>query len=95
MGGLEPIAMATKDITDLQVCDAYAKYNADTTRREFPYDILQRTTGQPEKVCYRAIERAYSRDLIEFGVSLRTGWLTEKGNQLLKASQQTDGEPLI
>jgi len=35
--------MATKDITDLQVCDAYAKYNADTTRREFPYDILQRT----------------------------------------------------
>jgi hypothetical protein len=81
--------MATKDITDKRVCEAYAE--AERQRGEdwendyqFPYIILQRMTGQPEKVCYRAIERAAARDYIEFGVSLRTGWLTDKGKALLE-----------
>ena len=28
-------------------------------------------------------ERAARRDLVEYGVSLRTGWLTDKGRALL------------
>ena len=82
--------MATKHVTDLQVCAAYAEYNADPERREWPYEILQRTTGQPEKVCYRAMERACDRDLIEYGVSLRTGWLTDAGKALLAAGEAGD-----
>lgn len=50
----------------------------------WPYDLLAEWTGQPIKVCYRAMERAAERDLIEYGVSLRTGWLTDKGKALLK-----------
>lgn len=86
--------MATKDISDKLVCEAYAAYRAisDETLKTgiepvddvFPYNILQEITGQPFKVCYRAMERAADRDLIEYGVSLRTGWLTEKGKALLK-----------
>lgn len=49
----------------------------------FPYEELAGMTGAPEKVTYAACERACDRDLIEFGVSLRTGWLTEKGKALL------------
>lgn len=49
----------------------------------WPYEILAQWTGEPEKVCYRAIERASERGLIEYGVSLRTGWLSEKGKALL------------
>lgn len=85
--------MATKDISDKLVCEAYAAYRiiCDEAWKQgmlspqgaFPYDILQVATGQPFKVCYRAMERAADRDLIEYGVSLRTGWLTEKGKKLL------------
>lgn len=52
----------------------------------WPYDLLAEWTGQPIKVCYRAMERAEERGLIEYGTSLRTGWLTEKGKALLQKS---------
>ena len=86
--------MATKDITDIQVLLAYEKA-AETVggQRLYPYDILMQETGQPEKVCFRAMERASDRDLVECGVSLRTGWLTDKGKQLLeewRRGQKTD-----
>jgi hypothetical protein len=45
----------------------------------WPYDILRVWTSQCEKVCYRAMERAESRRLLECGVSLRNGWLTTEG----------------
>jgi len=51
---------------------------------KWPYEILQEVTGQPEKVCYKAMERADDRGLIDYGVSLRTGWITEEGMKLLK-----------
>jgi hypothetical protein len=78
------LTMATKDITDKQVCEAYRDSN--TKARIYPYDILMERTGQPYKVCWRAIERASRRDLIDYGVTMRTGWLTEKGKSLLAPS---------
>lgn len=79
--------MATKDITDKQVCEAYAEMEKQRDEvaidYEYPYVILQRWTGQPEKVCYRAMERADEHGYIEYGVSLRTGWLTDKGKELV------------
>jgi hypothetical protein len=50
----------------------------------FPYETLAAETSEPEKVCYRAMERAERHGLIECGVSLRTGWLTEKGKGLIR-----------
>jgi hypothetical protein len=77
--------MATKDITDLQVCQAYAEW---TEKREQMVDsLLMRATGQPEKVVYRAMERADRRGYIDYGVSLRSGWLTDKGRELVAANQ--------
>jgi hypothetical protein len=88
--------MATKDITDLQVLEAYRdswasrepglKIGAPTARR-FPYELLQERTGQPFKVCWRAMERAHGRDLVDYGVNLRSGWLTDKGKALLKEAE--------
>ena len=75
--------MSTKDVTDLDVCRAYVDARAVEFRR-YPYQFLAERTGQPEKVCYRAMERADRHGLIEYGVSLRTGWLTEKGLALLR-----------
>lgn len=96
--------MATKDITDAQVCRAVQAYN-DAIRAlpplptgpfgafgmspilyapPFPYETLAAETGQPEKVCYRAMQRAERRGLVEYGTSLRTGWLTPAGKTLLE-----------
>lgn len=76
--------MATKDISDRQVCFAYLQ--CQDLNDTWPYQLLQQTTGQAEKVCYRAMERAARRDLINYGVSLRSGWLTEKGEALLRGN---------
>lgn len=70
--------MATKDITDAQVVQAF--------RDGFPcrgLDILEERTGQPAKVCWRAAERAFERDLLDYGIGLHGAWVTEKGRDLL------------
>jgi len=77
-----------KDITDEQVLRAVIK-SRETDFTPWPYEILEAETGQPEKVCYRAMERADRRGLLEYGVSLRTAWLTDKGKALLLATPAT------
>ena len=72
--------MATKDITDKQVCEAYVEYNRN--RGAWPYEILHQRTGEHWKVCFRACERAAKRGLVDYGVSLRSGWLTTSGEKL-------------
>lgn len=57
----------------------------------WPYDLLMARTGECFKVCWKAMERACDRDLIEYGTNLRSGWLTDKGKALLRAAQQTKG----
>ena len=76
--------MARKDITDLMVCKAYQEARKPPILRLWPYDLLSEWTGEPVKVCHRAMERAVMHGLIEVGVSVRAGWLTEKGIQLLR-----------
>lgn len=76
--------MAVKDISDALVCCAYLHA---TRLHRWPYQLLAEWTGQPEKVCFRAMERAERRGLIEYGVSLRSGWLTDEGRRIVPAGQ--------
>lgn len=78
--------MATKDITDVDVCQAVRDARQSGYRR-FAHEILQDRTGQPKKVCCRAMERALSRGLIECGTSLESAWLEPAGEELLRDSQ--------
>ena len=72
--------MARKDISDKQVCQAYIDaWQTDC----WAYELLAVRTGEAEKVCFRACERAFDRRLISFGVSLRSGWITKAGKALL------------
>jgi hypothetical protein len=79
--------MATKDISDLEVVEAYIQFKVSSNlygiHDQWPYLILMAWTGECEKVCYRALERAHRRGLIEYGVSLRSGWVTQKGMGLV------------
>jgi len=68
------------DISDVEVIRAYV--NREPFGK-FAYEILAEKFGCPEIVAYRACERALNRGLLEYGVSLRSGWLTDKGKELL------------
>lgn len=74
--------MKRSDISDKEVCLAVAEY--EKTRGDFPYETLAKKFNCDEKLAYKACERASDNGLIEYGVSLRTGWLTEKGKELIK-----------
>lgn len=85
--------MARKDISDLQVCMAYLQArerNRDrVTDLVWPEDLLATLTGQPVKVCLRAMERAADRGYIDWGVSLRAGWLTSMGEALVNTNHRS------
>jgi hypothetical protein len=77
------------DISDRDVCLAYKEYHKRMEKQGYekpyyPYEFLSKHTGKNEVACFKACERAERRGFIEYGVSLRTGWLTEKGEELIK-----------
>lgn len=76
--------MSMKDVPDELVCRVVVAFQDRGLHGPYPYERLAALTGEPEKVCYRAMERAADRGLLEYGVSLRTAWLTPKGIELLK-----------
>ena len=74
--------MSRKNVSDIQVIQAYLVCKG--VLPIFPYTYLSELTGEPEKVCYRAMERACRRGYIEYGVSLRSGWVTDAGHEKLR-----------
>lgn len=71
--------MSRKDITDEQVVQACRETLGTITAAA---DLLEERTGQPYKVVIRAMERALSRGLIEYGSTIRRAWPTDKGDAL-------------
>lgn len=72
--------MKRKDITTKMVLLAYIE---SKKTKYFPYDILMRETNAPFKVVWSAMKRDYDKGFINACVSLRSGWLTEKGYEFL------------
>lgn len=77
--------MTVKDISDLTVCVAIAERVRRQSRGAYAgaSRMLCEITCRPRKVCERAIERAASRGLIEWGSHLERCWLTASGESLL------------
>jgi hypothetical protein len=76
--------MARKDVTDAMVVQAACWRSMGGPRVVVS---LMAHTGQCEKVVIRALERSYARGLIECGTSITTPWLTEAGEELLRAAR--------
>jgi hypothetical protein len=73
-------------ISDEMVCKAYVYYQenfAGKGSEKFPYDILHEWTGEDFQVCYESMERTCRNGFVEYGVSLRTGWITKEGKELI------------
>jgi len=84
--------MATKHISMIQVLKAQKQYLKNPNKK-WGYEILQDETGQCAKVCYRAMEKAASLNLIDYGVSIGTAWITKKGMKLLAESDNNNPTP--
>ena len=78
--------MSRKSVPDELVCKAIKERLNSGWPPICTLELLQTWTGEPEKVCYAAMERADDHGLIEWGVSLRTAWLTDKGKALLSVT---------
>lgn len=83
--------MAMKNITDLQVLVAvdHAKQLRGVGNEVWPDILLAETTEQPYKVCFRCLERAIERGYLEYGTSVRSAWITDKGHLLLNEQPNT------
>ena len=72
--------MSRKSISDIAVLQAYVESKEmNFSHRIYPDEILKNRFNEPEKVVYSAMLRACKKDFIDYGVSLRCGWITEKG----------------
>lgn len=84
--------MKRSDISDLQVCLAIAargEIQREVPRKGcWPDDALMEQLGCSRKVARRAMERADHRGYIDYGSSIRSAWLTEKGKQLIQSQKE-------
>lgn len=80
--------MKRHDISTLIVL--LAAESAHSEKRFMTWEYIQKMTGAPEKVIYAAMKREDDRGYLEWGVSLRTAWLTNEGKAKLK---ELKGEP--
>ncbi len=46
-------------------------------------EMLWEATGRPRSDCLKALQRAADRGYLDYGVSLRTAWLTDAGLKLI------------
>ena len=78
--------MATKDISDYDCCVAatFGFGNGGSVRTG---EALVYRTGQHEKVCERAIERAVRRGYLDYGINAWNAFLTDKGRELLECQR--------
>lgn len=74
----KPRRWKRSDISDAMICQAVAS-------GEHALYFLHEKTGCPKIVIYRAMERAESRGLLEYGVSLDAAWFTDAGRAYCRA----------
>ena len=78
--------MQAKDIPDSRLLKLL---HAQRHGYPFAYRVLY-DEGVPPKVVEAKFGRFFRRGWIEYGVSLRTGWLTTKGEDALRAITEAD-----
>ena len=82
------LASAGQSVRDLLA----AAFDRDASEPPYPHEYFAER-GIPEKVVYAKMAKLDRRGLLEVGVSLRTAWLSDKGEALLAALEATRPEP--
>jgi hypothetical protein len=81
-----------KDIPDGEVLLAYERSSNENA--PYPYIQLMEKYNCPFKVAYQKMQRLSDGNYVDYGVSLRCGWLTDKGKEALKKYKDSmKGDP--
>lgn len=75
-----------KRITDKMAVQAQWEWREKmfaNKRRKYARQTLRDMTGRSLADCEKALERAVVRGYLDYGVSLRTAWLTDAGRKLI------------
>lgn len=79
---LEGDSMKRSDISTLTVLSA--ALTAHSTNQAMTWEYILWATDYPLKIIYAAIEREVNAGYLDYGVSMRTAFLTDKGKDKLK-----------
>ena len=72
-----------KDIPTKEVLEYQNKWQKNCAKSiDMPY--CYEALPYPDKVIFRKMEKLFDQGYLEYGVSLRTAWLTEKGKELIQ-----------
>lgn len=74
--------MKTSDISDREILEAVEAFHASTFGQT-PDEAL--AAKYPVKVIMSKMNKMDTRGLIDYGVSLRGAWITDKGRDYLKS----------
>jgi hypothetical protein len=74
--------MQLKDILIKEVLEQQQKW-WDNKDLPFTYEVLGKKYGS-EKLIFRKMEQLEMEGYLEYGTSLRTAWLTDKGLAIIK-----------
>lgn len=77
--------MSRKHVSDIEVVRAVV-IGAFGNDHLTVSQIITKRTGQPDKVAYAAMARCVKRGYINYGVSIRRPWITDKGRDLIDAN---------
>lgn len=89
-----PKTMQLKHISDLEILEAVQAFN-EANRRDWRTSVTPEVAlagKYPEKLILRKMEVLDQRGFLDYGVSLRTAWLTDRGKAYL-AKLQGAGHP--
>lgn len=75
--------MKRSDISTLTVLSAALNAHRIKGSGKMTWEYILEETGAPLKIIYAAMDREDRAGYLEWGVSLRTAWLSEKGKDKL------------
>jgi hypothetical protein len=73
--------MQLKDIPTKEVLEQQQKW-CENKDLPFTYEVLGKKYGS-EKLVFKKMEKLANENYLEYGVSLRTAWLTDKGKEFI------------
>lgn len=74
-----------KDIPTIEVLKACDSFHSGDNKNGL--EILREKFKCPEKIAFAAIERDLGKGLLNYGVSIRTAWVTDKGKEVIKEKE--------
>ena len=74
-------------VKDVLTQEVLKKQQEWWNNKNLPF-TYERFKGVPEKVVFRKMEKLVEQGYLEYGTSLRTAWLTDKGKKLIKKKEK-------